>query len=271
MKQLLKNAGFQSFLWTQFLGAFNDNIYKIIVSMRAVHVASAGGSSSDYLALAGAVFVIPFLLFSGYSGQWADRFSKRTVMVAVKGFEIAVMALGLAVFFSTRIELMLAVLFLMSLHSTIFSPAKYGFVPEMLPDKELSRANALLEMTTFVAIVAGTALGTLLFAHWKHQPWKMGLVTLAVAITGFLTSLRIPRIAAAGSSTPFQWNPFAEVVTGTRRLLRQRTLWLTVIGISYFWFLGALFQLDLLLLGGEVMKLDDLRIGAGRGAANGES
>src|SRR5262244_3437039 len=98
-KQLLHNAGFQSFLWTQFLGAFNDNIYKIIVSMRAVHVAGANGT--DYVALAGAIFVIPFLLFSGYSGQWADRFSKRSVMIAVKAFEIAVMVLGLAAFFST--------------------------------------------------------------------------------------------------------------------------------------------------------------------------
>jgi acyl-[acyl-carrier-protein]-phospholipid O-acyltransferase/long-chain-fatty-acid--[acyl-carrier-protein] ligase len=259
MKQLLKNAGFQSFLWTQFLGAFNDNIYKIIVSMRAVHVAGTNGI--DYVALAGAVFVIPFLLFSGYSGQWADRFSKRSVMIAVKGFEVAVMLLGLAAFFSTRIELMLAVLFLMSLHSTIFSPAKYGIVPEMLEDKELSRANALLEMTTFVAIVAGTALGSLLFAAWKHEPWKMGIVTLAVAIVGFVTSFKIPRIAPAGSREAFRWNPLSEVLAGTRQLLKQRAMWLTVVGISYFWFLGALLQLDLLFFGTEVMKLDDVRVG----------
>src|SRR5436309_9071014 len=95
-KELLKNAGFQSFLWTQFLGAFNDNVYKIIVSMRAVHVAAK--SSSEYLALAGAVFVIPFLLFSGYSGHLADSLSKRTVLISVKVFEIFVMMLGFAAF-----------------------------------------------------------------------------------------------------------------------------------------------------------------------------
>src|SRR6266481_4103412 len=83
-KELLRNTGFHSFLWTQFLGAFNDNVYKIIVSMRAVHVAADRDAGSYYLALAGAVFVIPFLLFSGYSGQWADRFSKRSVLVSVK-------------------------------------------------------------------------------------------------------------------------------------------------------------------------------------------
>src|SRR5947199_2277971 len=179
---LLKKSGFQAFLWTQFLGAFNDNVYKIIVSMRAVHVAAK--SSSDYLALAGAVFVIPFLLFSGYSGHLADAVSKRTVLISIKAFEIFAMTLGLAAFFSNRIELMLLVLFLMALHSTIFSPAKYGIVPEMLPPEQLSRANALLEMTTFVAIVIGTALGAFLYYSYAREPWKMGVLLLAFAVAG---------------------------------------------------------------------------------------
>src|SRR5712692_7467665 len=160
---VLAKPGLQPLLWTQFLGAFNDNVHKILVSMRAVHVAANSDSSSFYLSLAGAVFVIPFLLFSGYSGHLADAVSKRRVLISVKVFEIAVMTLALAAFFSTRMELMLLVLFLMALHSTIFSPAKYGIVPEMLPDRELSRANALLEMSTFVAIVMGTAIGSYLF------------------------------------------------------------------------------------------------------------
>ncbi|MGA2147422.1 MAG: MFS transporter, partial [Bryobacteraceae bacterium] len=180
--ELLKKRGFQAFLWTQFLGALNDNIYKIAVSMRAVHVAATTGSGSEYLSLAGAVFVAPFLLFSGYSGHLADAVSKRSVLISVKVFEVAVMLLGLAAFFSTRIELMLAVLFLMALHSTVFSPAKYGIVPEMLGDEDLSRANALLEMSTFVAIVLGTSVGSFLFVAWKSTPWNMGLVTVAVAV-----------------------------------------------------------------------------------------
>ena len=189
----------------------------------------------------------PFLLFSGYAGHLADAVSKRTVLISVKIFEIAVMSLGLAVFFSTRVELMLIVLFLMAVHSTIFSPAKYGIVPEMLGDEDLSRANALLEMSTFVAIVLGTALGSLMFAAWKAEPWKMGLVMVAVALAGFTVSLRIAHVPAAGSTAPFQRNPFAEVITGTKHLLADRALWLTVLGISYFWFLGVLLQLDLLL------------------------
>src|SRR5580698_7488446 len=120
MKQLLKNSGFQSFLATQFLGALNDNLYKTIVSLRAVQVAASSGA--DYLSIALAVFVLPFLFFSGYSGHLADKVSKRTVMISVKVFEVGAMATGLAVFFTNRIEWMLVVLFMMALHSTIFSP-----------------------------------------------------------------------------------------------------------------------------------------------------
>jgi len=260
-KPLLKNGGFQAFLWTQFLGALNDNIYKIAVSMRAVHIAANSSASGFYLSLAGAVFVVPFLLFSGYSGHLADAVSKRKVLVGVKIFEIFAMAAGLATFFTTRIEWMLIVLFLMALHSTVFSPAKYGLVPEILPGRDLSRANALLEMTTFVAIVVGTSIGSLLFTAWTGHLWRLGAAMLAVAIAGFATSLRIPRVPAAGSDQPFRWNPFAEVAAGTRHLRRDRALWLTVLGISYFWFLGFLLQMDLLLFGSETLHADDLHIG----------
>src|ERR1700689_4764734 len=118
MRGLLKNSGFRAFLWTQFLGALNDNLYKTIVSLRAVQVAASAGF--DYLSIALAVFVLPFLLFSGYSGHLADKVSKRTVMISVKFFEIGVMSIGLAVFFTNRMEWMLMVLFLMALHSPIF-------------------------------------------------------------------------------------------------------------------------------------------------------
>jgi acyl-[acyl-carrier-protein]-phospholipid O-acyltransferase/long-chain-fatty-acid--[acyl-carrier-protein] ligase len=256
---LIRNGGFQAFLWTQFLGALNDNLYKIALSLRAVHVAAEHGAA--YISLAGAVFVAPFLMFSGYSGHLADRFSKRRVMIAVKVFEIAAMAAGLATFFTENLAWMLVVLFMMALHSTIFSPAKYGYVPELLPEEDLSRANALLEMTTFVAIVLGTALSSVLSTYWAGELWKLGAAMLAVAATGFVVSLRITPTPAAAAVQPFRWNPFAEVITGTKHLLRDPPLWLTVIGISYFWLLGALFQLDLFLYGSEVLRVGDVGTG----------
>src|SRR5262245_53882663 len=190
--------------------------------MRSVHVATSAGSGSFYLSLAGVVFVLPFLLFSGYAGHLADVVSKRRVLVTVKVFEIFIMLCGLAAFFTTRIEWMLFVLFLLAVHSTIFSPAKYGIVPEMLSDRDLSRANALLEMSTFVAIVAGTAIGTFLFDAWKGEAWKIGIVMLVVAGAGFLTSLRIPQVVPAGASERVRWNPLGEAIEGTRHLLRDR-------------------------------------------------
>lgn len=256
-KQLIKNGGFQSFLWTQFLGAFNDNLYKIIASLCALSAAKDG----NYVALSGAVFVLPFLLFSGYAGRLADSISKRTVLIAVKVFEIVVMAFGLAAFFHLRMEWMLVVLFLLALHSTIFSPSKYGIVPEMIPDQDLSRANAMLEMSTFVAIVLGTSAGAFMFSSWKSEAWKMGLVTLVIAVAGFLCSLRIPKVSSPRRTERFQWNPLAEVWRGSKQLWKDRPMFLTVVGISYFWFLGAFFQLDLLLAGKETLKVNDLHVG----------
>src|SRR5260370_11677416 len=149
-----------------------------------------------------AICVLPFLLSSGYSGHLADSISKRTVLISVKVFEVFVMGLAFAVFFSTRMELMLVVLFLMALHSTIFSPAKYGIVPEMLPDKDLSRANALLEMSTFGAIVLGTSIGSFLFTAWKDEACKIALVQLVAAVLCLLSSFKITRVAPAGTTDP---------------------------------------------------------------------
>jgi acyl-[acyl-carrier-protein]-phospholipid O-acyltransferase/long-chain-fatty-acid--[acyl-carrier-protein] ligase len=260
-KDVLKNGGFRAFLWTQFLGAFNDNAYRIIVSLRAVHIVAQADQSGKYLALAGAIFVLPSLLFTGYAGQLADALSKRKVLIGVKIFEIAVMAMGILVFLSHSVAWMFVVLFLMAVHYTVFSPAKYSIVPELVSDRDLSRANALLEMTTLVAIVLGTSVGPFLFTAWAAAEWKIGVVLTTVAVVGCLTSFRITRVPPAGSNEPPRLNPLAEVAAGTKHLLRDRPLWLTVMAISYFWFLALLFQMDLVLFGSETLKAGDRLVG----------
>ena len=260
-KDVLKNGGFLAFLWTQFLGAFNDNAYRIIVSLRAVHIVAQADQSGKYLALAGAIFVLPSLLFTGYAGQLADAISKRKVLIGVKIFEIAVMALGIVVFLSHSVAWMFVVLFLMAVHYTVFSPAKYSIVPELVSDRDLSRANALLEMTTLVAIVLGTSVGPFLFTAWKSAEWKIGVVLTTVAVAGCLTSFRITRVPAASAREPLRLNPLAEVTAGTKHLLRDRPLWLAVMAISYFWFLALLFQMDLMLLGSETLRASDRLVG----------
>ena len=260
-KDILRFLGFQSYLWTQFLGAFNDNIYKIVVSLFAIEAVAGSGGGSSYLSLAGALFILPFFLFSGYAGHISDVFNKRSVLIVTKSFEIVAMILALFAFWSGRIELMLGVLFLMALQSAFFSPAKYGILPEMLSYKGLSRANGLLEMTTFLAIILGSSIGSLIFAVWRDRVELIGLALIIIAVAGTITSIGIPRVPPSGAIKPFRLNPWAEIIMGLRRLYREKPLWLTVVGISYFWFLGALLQLDIFLLGKEVMKLDDQWIG----------
>jgi acyl-[acyl-carrier-protein]-phospholipid O-acyltransferase/long-chain-fatty-acid--[acyl-carrier-protein] ligase len=241
-RQTLSYPGLRPFLWTQFLGAFNDNIFKMVVSFLAMR--SMG--DVEGVSLVGAVFILPFLLFSGYAGHLADRFGKRSVLVWMKWLEVAAMALAVPALLTGQLPLLLSVLFLMATQSTFFSPAKYGILPELLPEHELSRANGLLEMSTFVAIVVGTSIGGLVFTAWHDTPEYIALVLVAIAAIGVWTSLRIPAVAAAAPRQVLQLTPWGEIATGLRRLLSDRTLWMTAVGASFFWFLGALLQLAML-------------------------
>ena len=252
---LLKSGGFRAFLWTQFLGAFNDSFYQTIVLLHAEHV------NRVYIPISLMVFNLPFLLFSGYAGHLADAVSKRRVMIWVKVLEVGIMGIGLGALISGSMNWMMAVMFLLGLHSTVFSPAKYGIVPELWPDRDLSRANAVLEMSTFVAMVMGMSAGAFVFGPWQGAGWRAGAATLVIAVAGFANSLRITRVAASGAARAFLWNPFGEVATATRRLREARPLWLTVLGICYFWFLGALFKMVLPDFGVQVLHASDTRVG----------
>src|SRR5579864_9514344 len=152
-RDLLRQWGFQSFLWTQFASALNDNIYETVIALLAADFALSAGGGAGRLSMTNALFMLPFFLFSGYAGHVADAYSKRSVLVATKAFEIVVMFLGFLAFLSGFLDFMLTVVFLMALRSTFFSPAKYGIVPEIVPGASLSRANGLLEMSTLVAII----------------------------------------------------------------------------------------------------------------------
>ncbi len=252
--------GFAAFFWTQFLGAFNDNFYKMAVSLVALNavVSGAGGFYVDLIAL---LFILPSALFSGYAGHLADVYSKRRVLVSVKVFEIFVMALALIAFATGGIDPMLAIVFLMGVHTAFFSPAKYGILPEMVPNADLSRGNGLLEMSTFVAIILGTSLSGPIYMVWKDRPAWIGVLLVAIAVIGTWTSLGIPRVPPASTaSRRLRLNPFGEIWEGMKRLYPDRALWLTVLGISYFWFVGALVQLDTLFFGKELLALDESHI-----------
>ena len=252
-KDLLRSRGFGSLLWTQLLGAFNDSVFKIVVTLLAITTESSGGSGGRDLALVGAVFILPFFLFSGYAGSLADSRNKRTVLIATKSIEIFSMLLAVWALWIGSFAFLLAVLFLMALQSTLFSPAKYGIVPEMVPDKDLSRANALIQMTTNLAIIFGTWIGSEMLAAWPDDSWRIGVLLAVIAVAGFAVSFGIGRVPEPAARKPFQLNPWSEIGQGVRTLYRDKPLWLTVLGISYFWMLGALLQLDIVLFTRDVL------------------
>jgi acyl-[acyl-carrier-protein]-phospholipid O-acyltransferase/long-chain-fatty-acid--[acyl-carrier-protein] ligase len=268
--QTLGRPGLQAFLWTQFLGAFNDNICRMVVTFLTIEAFVRSSSHSTVsdpaksgAALVGVVFILPFLLFSGYAGHLADVVSKRRVLIGAKWLEVAAMvAMIPALVLAARgvIWPSLGILFMMALQATIFSPAKYGLVPEAWPADDLSRANGLLEMSTFVAIVLGTAVGGELFQRWRGEPWITGGVLVVLALIGVAASYGIPLTAPARAHARFPVNPFGEVTAGARRLAANRNLLMTVVGLSFFWFLGALIQLAVLPLGIE-------ELGAGEAAS----
>ena len=261
MKQylaLLKYPGFFPFICTQFLGAFNDNVFKIVISMLAIR--NMGSQSGAYLSLIGAIFMLPWFFFSGYAGYLSDRLNKRSILIWAKAFEVLVMVLAYFTFQTGHIPWMLFVLFFMALQSALFSPAKYGILPEMLPDKELSRANALLEMSTFLAIILGTSVGGFMFSIWKDHLNPIGIVLVIVAIVGYGTSLRIGRVPMPKRRPRFNPNPWGEIGQGFRQLYKKRMLWSSVCGIAYFGFLGAFLQMVFLLFGSEIMHLDEFSI-----------
>jgi acyl-[acyl-carrier-protein]-phospholipid O-acyltransferase/long-chain-fatty-acid--[acyl-carrier-protein] ligase len=259
-RDTLARKGLQPFLWTQFLGAFNDNLFKIVVSLFAVHVAGSSGGDRELSIISG-IFILPFLLFSSYAGQVADIYSKRTVLVITKSLEIVATGLGLYAFAIGRLELTYVVLFLIALQATFFSPAKYGILPEALPERDLSRANGVLEMSTFVAIVVGVGCGSVMFDVWHDRLWLIGVIVVAVAVLGTALSFGIPRVPASAPERRIDLNPWREIWLGVQRLRSDRVLLLTVAGISYFWFLGSLLQTDMLLFGTHIMGLSDSRTG----------
>ncbi|MCR4336953.1 MAG: MFS transporter, partial [Candidatus Omnitrophica bacterium] len=155
MKNSLRQTGFKALLITQFLEAFNDNALKVVVTFVAIDYFAQHGLGTLFVSLSGAVFILPFLLFSTYAGHLADRFSKKKIIVIAKIAELFILLLGLMAFVNINMVGMLLVLFFMGLHSAFFSPSKYAILPEILEKDDLSEGNGQLQMWTYVAIILG--------------------------------------------------------------------------------------------------------------------
>ena len=238
--RLLIERRFLPFFGAQALGAFNDNVYRnVLVILIAFGGVGHVGVDAELLTnLAGGIFILPFLLFSGIAGQLADRFDKSRVVQTVKAAEILIMLLAGAALASKNLPMLLATLFLLGTHSTFFAPAKYGLLPQILRQEELVGGNALLEMGTFLAILLGTLAGGVLAA--SHGTGTIVSALVAIAGTGFLLSLVMPRVPKADASLRLDWNPWRSTMSSLRAARESRTVFLSLLGNSWFWFYGAL-------------------------------
>jgi 1-acyl-sn-glycerol-3-phosphate acyltransferase len=240
---LLRQRRFAPFFWTQFLGAANDNVLKnALVIFVAFQAAAASTLDPNALVnLAGAVFIAPFVLLSASAGQVADKFEKSRLIRAIKLFEIGIMAVALAGFWRRDLALLFVALALMGVHSTLFGPVKYAILPQQLRSEELVGGNGLVEMGTFVAILLGTVAGGLVVAAQPNGPLYAGVLGVALALAGYLTSRRIPYTPAVDPALALNWNPFTETRRNLRLARGNRVVWLSMLGISWFWFYGATF------------------------------
>lgn len=238
---LLRSRRFVGLFWAQFLGAFNDNLFKnALVVLVAYQGASLWGIGSEQLVvLSGGIFILPFFLFSATAGELADRFRKSSLVRWVKLGEIGIMLIAAAGFIGGRFDLLFLVLFLLGCQASLFGPVKYSILPQLLSEDELVGGNAMIETGTFLAILLGTIVGGLVIAVGSAGRWWITALALVVAAAGWGSSLFVPRTEAENPSLRIAGNPLVPMRETYAVTRRNRTLFLTVLGVSWFWFFGA--------------------------------
>jgi 1-acyl-sn-glycerol-3-phosphate acyltransferase len=239
---LFTQRRFAPLFWTQFLGAANDSLFKFAFTLLATYHAATWGGVDPATAgfVIGAIFIAPFVLFSATAGQLADKIEKGRLMRFVKNFEIALMAIAAAGFLTQTAVLLYVAVFLMGLHSTLFGPVKYAYLPQHLADAELTGGNGLVEMGTFVAILVGTIAGGLLVKAGGESAAMVAFTCLAIAVAGRVAAQFIPASPAPQADLAINWNPFSETWHNLRIAARDRSVFHSLLGISWLWFVGSI-------------------------------
>ncbi|MGN6314244.1 MAG: MFS transporter [Rhodanobacteraceae bacterium] len=274
--KLLATRRFAPFFATQALSAFNDNAFRnATIVLVAFRLGLSDAKVGFYSNLAPALFILPFFLFSASAGQIAEKFEKQKLIRYVKLFEIGAMCFAAWGFYIASPALLLAVLFLMGLHSTVFGPIKYAILPQVLQPDELVGGNGLVEMGTSIAILVGMIAGGWAMAKAGIGAELSSVLVIGVALVGFAASCAIPRIPAAAPGLKFNWNAFNESARAIRFVAKKRAVFNSVLGISWFWFFGGVVTAQLpnytkLYLGGdasvEILVLTLFSVGVGAGS-----
>jgi len=243
---LLGQRRFAPFFITQFLGALNDNVFRnglvILITFQGILV--LGMNHSQLANIAGALFILPFFLLSATAGQLADKYEKSMLMRRIKLLEIGLMLIAASALLTQSYPLMLFVLFLMGCQSTLFGPVKYSYLPQQLITEELVGGNALVEAGTYIAIILGLIIGGLAVAVIPLNQSLLAASLVAFALLGFLASRQIPTTRAVDPLLKINWNAWAETwrIVGYAR--EDRVVFLSILGISWFWFFGSAMTLQ---------------------------
>jgi len=268
--------GFWALMATQFQNGFSDLTLKTLIVFLVLGRPMPEDERNMYVALAGALFAAPFIMFSMLGGWFADRYSKQRVMQCVKLAEIGIMSFATVALYSELLVLEMLAIFLMGCHSAIFGPSKYGILPEILPVSRLSWGNGILELLTFIGIILGTVAGGVFAQHLQGMQYVAGLALTSLAVIGWMTSRYIPRTAAANPTCPPRLNPVTDLYRQLRVMRSDNALWRANWGSTGFWFIATLVQMNLTIYAKDVLSLSEqengflnaaLAIGIGVGSA----
>ena len=249
--------GFWALIATQFEGAFNDNGLKFLVIYLVVAMNFPDARRNILVLVIGALFALPFVLFSMAGGYLADRYSKRSVTIGTKYFEIFVMLFATAALALRNLPMECAGVFLISTQGALFGPSKYGLLPEILPETKLSWGNGVIELGTFLASIAGVVGAGFLAFHFAATPGRAGLVLLCATFAGLATSYGITRVPAAHPAARLRVNPLGDLWTQMQRMREDHLLGWAVVGNTYLWSLAALLQFVIVIYGHDVLKVNE--------------
>ncbi len=239
---LLRQRRFAPFFWTQFSGAANDNLFKFAFTVMVTYQLSVDWLPPAMAGLViGALFILPFLLFSATSGQLTDKYDKTKMIRFVKNMEIAIMLVAALGFMTDNVPVLLLCTFLMGVHSTLFGPVKFAYMPQVLNERELTGGNGMVEMGTFVAILLGNVAGGLLVAIPDIGHTTVAVACVLAALAGRAVAQFIPSLPATDPGLTINWNPFTETWRNLKLAHGNIVVFRSLLGISWMWFFGAVF------------------------------
>ena len=255
---LLRQRRFAPFFWTQFLGAGNDNLFKFAFTVMLTYQLQVAWLPPAMAGLViGALFILPFVLFSATSGQLADKLEKSRLIRFVKNLEIVIMAAATLGFMTLNVSLLLGCVFMMGLHSTLFGPVKFAYLPQHLSEREITGGNGMVEMGTFVAILLGNVAGGLLIALPGVGATWVAVGCVGTALLGRLAAQRVPLSPATDPDLAINWNPLSETWRNLRLAREDIVVFRSLLGISWMWFFGAVFLANFPAFAKEVLHGDE--------------